>query len=111
MNACNTNTLGTKTFGRSILALVCIDQDFRTDEEFARSVQLPYAETVKRAKAWAYEVRKTWTLVFDTVAISEPTFVAPVSGAWPLDDKFEMNGKEYVITHGARKSGNYLAIY
>lgn len=107
----NSNTLGSKTFGRSILELVRVDQDWRTDEEFARGVILSNKEMGARARAWAFSRRNFWATKFDCVAMSGTEFVAPASGAWPTDHSFELNGETFNFTFGPKVVGTFIAIY
>jgi len=107
----NANTLGSKTYARTVLELVRVDQDWRSDEEFARGVVLTNHETGARARAWAFARRNFWATKFDTVAMSAVEYVAPVSGAWPADHSFELNGEQFNCAFGAKQAGSYIAIY
>lgn len=98
------NRLADKTFARPIIELIRVDADYRSDEEVARGITLSNHETGKRAVAWAWSRVNYWKTQFEgAVAPSAPTYVPPVSGAWPADH----NG----FVFGDRVSGTYIAIY
>lgn len=107
----NSNTLGSKTFARSVLELIAVDADYRSDEELARGTMLSSKEQLTRATAWAWARRNFWATKFDCVAKSQYEYVAPVSGAWPTDHSFELNGEQFNFTFGPKVSGNFIAIY
>ena len=119
----SSNTLGTKCFARDILEIVNVDAlwaqfgsgDYRSDEEVAQRIQLSEREHHARASKYIDSLiwarRSYWATKFSIVAKSQAEYVAPVSGMWPTDYSFEMDGQTFNVEFGAKVAGTYVAIY